>query len=279
MAKKGGLGRGFDSLFSENAADNEKPVTVRLSEIEPNRDQPRKEFDETALQELSDSIVRHGLLQPLLVRPLLGGGYQLVAGERRWRACRMADMDEVPVIVREMSDSEMMELAMIENLQREDLNPIEEAAGYKYLMDNYGLTQEQVAETCGKSRPAIANAVRLLSLPNDILELIKIGEITAGHGRAILAITDETLREQAVIMAQRGASVRDIERLSKKKSPAENKPSDIKEKFFKEMEIALKNDIGRRVKISPSSKEKGVISIEYYSKEDLSAIAKKLSEK
>lgn len=279
MAKKGGLGRGFDSLFSENAADNEKPVTVRLSEIEPNRDQPRKEFDETALQELSDSIVRHGLLQPLLVRPLLGGGYQLVAGERRWRACRMADIDEVPVIVREMSDSEMMELAMIENLQREDLNPIEEAAGYKYLMDNYGLTQEQVAETCGKSRPAIANAVRLLSLPNDILELIKIGEITAGHGRAILAITDETLREQAVIMAQRGASVRDIERLSKKKSPAENKPSDIKENFFKEMEIALKNDIGRRVKISPSSKEKGVISIEYYSKEDLSAIAKKLSEK
>lgn len=279
MAKKGGLGRGFDSLFSENAADNEKPVTVRLSEIEPNRDQPRKEFDETALQELSDSIVRHGLLQPLLVRPLLGGGYQLVAGERRWRACRMADIDEVPVIVREMSDSEMMELAMIENLQREDLNPIEEAAGYKYLMDNYGLTQEQVAETCGKSRPAIANAVRLLSLPNDILELIKIGEITAGHGRAILAITDETLREQAVIMAQRGASVRDIERLSKKKSPAENKSADIKENFFKEMEIALKNDIGRRVKISPSSKEKGVISIEYYSKEDLSAIAKKLSEK
>lgn len=279
MAKKGGLGRGFDSLFSENAADNEKPVTVRLSEIEPNRDQPRKEFDETALQELSDSIVRHGLLQPLLVRPLLGGGYQLVAGERRWRACRMADIDEVPVIVREMSDSEMMELAMIENLQREDLNPIEEAAGYKYLMDNYGLTQEQVAETCGKSRPAIANAVRLLSLPNDILELIKIGEITAGHGRAILAITDETLREQAVIMAQRGASVRDIERLSKKKNPTEKKPSDVKENFFKEMEIALKNDIGRRVKISPSSKEKGVISIEYYSKEDLSAIAKKLSEK
>ena len=279
MAKKGGLGRGFDSLFSENAADNEKPVTVRLSEIEPNRDQPRKEFDETALQELSDSIVRHGLLQPLLVRPLLGGGYQLVAGERRWRACRMADMDEVPVIVREMSDSEMMELAMIENLQREDLNPIEEAAGYKYLMDNYGLTQEQVAETCGKSRPAIANAVRLLSLPNDILELIKIGEITAGHGRAILAITDETIREQAVIMAQRGASVRDIERLSKKKKPTEKKPSDIKENFFKEMEIALKNDIGRRVKISHSSKEKGVISIEYYSKEDLSAIAKKLSEK
>ena len=279
MAKKGGLGRGFDSLFSENAADNETPVTVRLSEIEPNRDQPRKEFDETALQELSDSIVRHGLLQPLLVRPLLGGGYQLVAGERRWRACRMADMDEVPVIVREMSDSEMMELAMIENLQREDLNPIEEAAGYKYLMDNYGLTQEQVAETCGKSRPAIANAVRLLSLPNDILELIKIGEITAGHGRAILAITDENLREQAVIMAQRGASVRDIERLSKKKNSSDKKPPEKKENFFKEMEIALKNDIGRRVKITPSSKEKGVISIEYYSKEDLSAIAKKLSEK
>ena len=279
MAKKGGLGRGFDSLFSENAADNETPVTVRLSEIEPNRDQPRKEFDETALQELSDSIVRHGLLQPLLVRPLLGGGYQLVAGERRWRACRMADMDEVPVIVREMSDSEMMELAMIENLQREDLNPIEEAAGYKYLMDNYGLTQEQVAETCGKSRPAIANAVRLLGLPNDILELIKIGEITAGHGRAILAITDENLREQAVIMAQRGASVRDIERLSKKKNSSDKKPPEKKENFFKEMEIALKNDIGRRVKITPSSKEKGVISIEYYSKEDLSAIAKKLSEK
>lgn len=278
MAKKGGLGRGFESLFAENGNDNSAAVMVRLSEIEPNRDQPRKEFDEEALRELSDSISRHGLLQPLLVRPTFGGGYQLVAGERRWRACRMADIEEVPVVIRDMSDRQVMELAMIENLQREDLNPIEEAAGYKYLMDNYGLTQAEVAETCGKSRPTVANAIRLLALPDDILELIKIGELTAGHGRAILAITDEKKRELAVLMAQKGASVRAIEKLAKEEKAAPKKEK-VRDTYFKEIEIAIKNETGRIVKVNAEKSGKGTITIEYYSKEDLAKIAELLSKK
>ncbi len=276
MAKKGGLGRGFESLFAENSADTNSAVKVRISEIEPNRNQPRKEFDEQALQELSDSISRHGLLQPLLVRSLPSGGYQLVAGERRWRASRMAGLDEVPVIIREMTDGEAMELAMIENLQREDLNPIEEAAGYKYLMDTYGLTQEQVAETCTKSRSAVANAVRLLALPNDILELIKIGELTAGHGRAILAITDDTLREQAVQLAQQGASVRELEKFAQRQKSAAKPRTEKQDTFLRETELALKETIGRKVKITGGKNNRGTITIEYFSKEDLAQLAEKL---
>lgn len=277
MAKKGGLDRGFSALWEENALDSASTDTLRLSEIEPNRDQPRKEFDEAALRELADSIEKHGLLQPLVVRTMPDGSYQLVAGERRWRASRMAGLTEVPVVIRQIDDGEAMELAMIENLQREDLNPIEEAAGYKYLMDTFGLTQEQVAETCGKSRPAVANAIRLLALPQDILELIKIGELTAGHGRAILSIADEELREKAVIMAQNGASVRDLERLAQKKKPTAQKAPKKQDNFYKETELALKNEIGRKVKIEGKGKEKGTITIEFYSKEDLTAIAEKLS--
>ena len=190
----------------------------------------------------------------------------------------MAEIEEVPVVVRDMSDQEVMELAMIENLQREDLNPIEEAAGYKYLMDNYSLTQEEVAETCGKSRSAVANAIRLLSLPDDILELIKIGELTAGHGRAILAISDSAKREIAVMMAQKGASVRELERFAKMNSEKPKKATK-KDNYYTELEIALKNETGRIVKINSGAKEKGTITIEYYSKEDLASIAAKLSEK
>ena len=277
MAKKGGLDRGFSALWEENALDSASTDTLRLSEIEPNRDQPRKEFDEAALRELADSIEKHGLLQPLVVRTMPDGSYQLVAGERRWRASRMAGLTEVPVVIRQIDDGEAMELAMIENLQREDLNPIEEAAGYKYLMDTFGLTQEQVAETCGKSRPAVSNAIRLLALPQDILELIKIGELTAGHGRAILAIADEELRAKAAIMAQNGASVRDLERLAQKKKPTAQKAPKKQDNFYKETELALKNEIGRKVKIEGKTHEKGTITIEFYSKEDLTAIAEKLS--
>ena len=277
MAKKGGLDRGFSALWEENAFDSSSTDTLRLSEIEPNRDQPRKEFDENSLQELADSIAKHGLLQPLVVRTMPNGTYQLVAGERRWRASRIAGLDEVPVIIRQIDDGEAMELAMIENLQREDLNPIEEAAGYKSLMDTFGLTQEQVAETCGKSRPAVANAIRLLSLPQDILELIKIGELTAGHGRAILAITDEKLRELAVVMAQKGASVRELEKLASKKTAAKKTSAKAQNNYYKETELALKNEIGRKVKIEPKGKEKGTITIEFYSKDDLTAIAERLA--
>ena len=186
MAKKlGGLGKGLNAIFIEN--DNEEnngPVTIKISEIEPNRSQPRKEFDEEALNELADSIAKHGLLQPLLVRPLTLGGYEIVAGERRYRASRMAGLTEVPVVIRELSEAETMELALIENLQREDLTPLEEAMGYSVLMDEHGFTQEEVARSVGKSRPAVANALRLLKLPESVTEALKEEKISAGHARA-----------------------------------------------------------------------------------------------
>lgn len=176
-AKKGGLGKGLDALFMDNeTVDSGGVVTLRLSQIEPNRDQPRKIFSEEALNELADSIREHGVLQPLLVRPLPGGSYQLVAGERRWRASRMAGLQEVPVVIREMDEEQAMEIALIENLQREDLNAIEEATGYKQLMERYGMTQEQVAKRVGKSRPAIANALRLLNLPQKVMDMVGEGE-------------------------------------------------------------------------------------------------------
>ena len=277
MAIKGGLGRGFDSLFAENAADTESGIEVRLAEIEPNRDQPRKEFDQTALEELSESIKRHGLIQPLLVRPNLNGGYQLVAGERRWRACRMAGLEEVPVVIKELTDRETMEIAMIENLQREDLNPIEEAAGYKYLMDNYSLTQQEIADGCSKSRSAVANAIRLLSLPENVIELIKNGTLTSGHGRAILAIEDEQMRELAINLAINGATVRELEKLATKKRTTPKKPT-IKDTYYREIELAMKDEIGRKVKILEGNKKNsGTITLEFFSKEDLTEIVKILT--
>ena len=279
MAKKSGLGRGFDSLFTENAVDTTGVQTLRISEIEPNRDQPRKEFDEQALSELAKSIEEHGLIQPLLVRPLLGGGYQLVAGERRWRACRMAELDEVPVIIKELDDRETMEIALIENLQREDLNPVEEAEGYKYLVDTYGMTQEEVGNACGKSRADVANKLRMLTLPDEILELVKIGELTTGHCKALLGIPEDSpLRELAVKMAQNGASVRAIEKLAQdSKKTAKTASTRKKNKFYTEVELSLAEEMGRKVVVSPGKKQNsGTITVEFYSKEDLENIAKKL---
>ena len=171
--KKGGLGKGLSAIFLENENESLGSTVLPVSEIEPNRSQPRRDFDEESLRELADSIAAHGVLQPLLVRPLAEGGYQLVAGERRWRASRMAGLFEVPVIIREMTDSEMMQIAMIENLQRENLNPVEEAMGYRMLIDEYHLTQEEISKSVGKSRPVIANALRILSLPKEILDMVK----------------------------------------------------------------------------------------------------------
>ena len=189
-------------------------VMLKIYEIEPNRDQPRKVFDETALAELSDSIARHGVLQPLMVRPLPDGGYQLVAGERRWRAARMAGLTEVPVVIRPMNDQAMMEIAMIENLQREDLNPVEEAEGYRHLMETCNLTQEEVAKIVGKSRPAVANALRLLQLSDEILQHVRAGSLSAGHARALLSLKSEKKQQSAAqkIMAL-GLSVRQAELL------------------------------------------------------------------
>lgn len=275
--KKGGLGRGMDSLFTENTVETKQAVELRLSQIVPNRDQPRKVFDDTALRELSESIKMHGLIQPLLVRPLSDGSYQIVAGERRWRASRLAGLEKVPVVIKEMADSEVCELALIENLQREDLNPIEEAEGYKTLMDTYFLTQEQVAERVGKSRSAVANALRLIGLNSAEKEALQNGEITAGHARALLSIPDKELRRQAFELAKTGASVREIERISKQQAVGITmKKPRIKNKTYVETEAALAEQIGRKVKISGNGKS-GILQIEFFSDDDLFDLAKKIA--
>ena len=212
---KGGLGKGLEALFVDNNTSDIPTTSLKLTEIEPNKEQPRKDFDDAALAELADSIREHGVLQPLLVRPMVNGRYQIVAGERRWRASRMVGLAEVPVVIREMTDTEAMELALIENLQRKDLNIIEEALGYKTLMETYGFTQEKVAQRVGKSRPVIANALRLLSLPPKVEKMVRDGQISAGHARALLSLDDpKVIEETAGRILSQGLSVREVERLS-----------------------------------------------------------------
>lgn len=275
----GGLGAGLDSLFSENASDVQIKATLRTSEIEPNRDQPRKHFSTESISTLADSIREHGILQPILVRPLESGGYQIVAGERRWRAARMLGLDEVPVSIKELSDTETMQIAIIENLQRENLNPVEEAAGYNELIENYGMTQDQVGKMVGKSRSAIANSVRLLSLPQRVLKMLENGELSAGHAKALLGFEDE---EMVIAIANRaadgGMTVRQVEKLAQKSAEQlpENPKSDAKiDNYFAEMEISLKERLGRKVKVD-YGKNKGVLILEFYDKDDLAAIAEKL---
>ncbi|MBQ1236938.1 MAG: ParB/RepB/Spo0J family partition protein [Oscillospiraceae bacterium] len=274
--KKGGLGKGLDALFMDNTTES-GPVTLRIAEIEPNREQPRKEFDESALADLADSIREHGVIQPLLVRPMPTGGYQLVAGERRWRASRMAGLTEVPVVIRELSDHETMELALIENLQRQDLNPMEEALGYQSLMNEYAMTQEQVSKVIGKSRPAIANSLRLLSLPTPVVELVREGKLSAGHGRALLALdSEEAILEAAELAVKKGMSVRETEKLAQqtKKEPKKPvlKPEDT---YYKELELALTQVLGRQVSVTAKGKTRR-LSVEFFDKDDLAALAEKL---
>ena len=188
--KKGGLGRGLDALFNENSTDNSSAVMLNINDIEPNRNQPRKDFSGDSLNELADSIAKHGLIQPIVVRPMMNGTYMIIAGERRWRACRIAGVNEVPVIIKETDDKTLMEIALIENLQREDLNAVEEALGYKALIEDFSLTQEEVAKQMGKSRSAVTNALRLLSLNEAELEALRKGIISAGHARALLSCED-----------------------------------------------------------------------------------------
>lgn len=282
--KKGGLGKGLSAIFMENESeDSRSTVTLKISELQPNRDQPRREFDEKSLAELADSISQHGILQPLLVRPFLDGGYQIVAGERRYRAARMAGLTEVPVVIRDLSDSETMQLALIENLQREDLTPVEEARGYRQLMDNYGLKQDEVSRVVGKSRPAIANTLRLLELPEDILKLISDGKLSAGHGRTLLAFKNPAEMEKAARLAStEDISVRELERLAKKSNKAlENadvqKIYEKKLSYYGEVELALKEHLGRKIKVNGNEK-KGVLEIEFYGKDDLTYIAKLLGQ-
>ncbi len=279
-SKKGGLGKGLDLIFMENETeDSGGSVSLKIHDIEPNRSQPRHDFNEESLHELADSIAQHGVLQPLLVRPIADGGYQLVAGERRWRASRMAGLTEVPVIIREMSDSEMMQISMIENLQRENLTPVEEAMGYKVLAEEYGLTQDEISKSVGKSRPVIANAMRLLKLPEPVLEMLRTGEISSGHARALLAFEDkELLLKTAQMIQKNDLTVRDVEKFAKKANEEKKEPSQpvhSRNSFYDEVEIALKEHLSRKVKVKNSKDGvSGTLEIEFYSEEDLAELAK-----
>ena len=285
MAKKmGGLGKGLSAIFIENDSENSnEAVTLRIADIEPNRDQPRKEFDEQALAELSQSIMQFGVLQPILVRPLPLGGYQIVAGERRFRASRMAGLTEIPAVIRELSDNETMELALIENLQREDLSPIEEAKGYKTLIDTYSMSQEQVAQTVGKSRPAVANTMRLLLLPDDVIELVEKGELSSGHARALLALENKALMSNlAEEIVNKNLSVRQVEKMVKdllKKPVQRTRTVKSKPSYFSEVELALSEYLGNKVVVTPSKDGKGgTLSIDFYSLEELKDLANKLED-
>ena len=279
-AKKGGLGRGLDALFADNSIEeiaSTSAVKLKIMDIEPNRDQPRKIFDEDALAELADSIAKHGVSQPLLVRPMPDGSYQLVAGERRWRASRMAGLTEVPVVIKELSDDEAMALALIENLQREDLNAIEEAQGIKALMDTLSLTQDEAAERVGKSRPAVANALRLLKLPDSVIALVSDGKLSPGHARALLGFKDEQdIIETADLIIEKGLTVRDVEKLVKKrnKEPKAEKPAARRASYYDEVELALTDFLGRKVKVGTKpGKESGVLEIDFFDKDDLTRLA------
>lgn len=281
-AKRGGLGSGLSALIQENAIDSENGTAVKLplNEIEPNREQPRKSFDADALAELTDSIRQHGVLQPLLVRPMPDGSYRLIAGERRWRASRMAGLAEVPVTIREMTDEEESIFALIENLQREDLNAIEEAQGLKTLIETFGLTQEQAAERVGKSRTAVTNALRLLNLPENITGLVKDGKISMGHARALLSVGDEAeLNRIAQMIVKDGISVRETERLAKradKKGMRPEKRAKKRDTFYDEVELALSAELARKVKVFNGKGGSGTLEIEFFNREDLEKFAAQL---
>ena len=278
--KKGGLGRGLDSLFADTGASAEQSdlQKIPLREIEPDKEQPRKAFDETALAELAKSISEHGVLQPIVVRPNPAGGYKIVAGERRWRASRQAGLSEIPVVVVEVSDAEAIELALIENLQREDLDPVEEALGYKQLMERCNLTQEQAAEKVAKSRSAVANSLRILSLPDEVLELLKTGALSAGHAKAILSIPDSKRQSQAAELIMRdGLNVRRAESLAKKlqKEPRTARRAAARPSIAAEVEISLGEALGTEVKVEYQD-GRGRLIVGFYTDEQLRAFANRL---
>ena len=284
MAEKAkrGLGSGLGALFGEDIVSqpSEKELTLPIAKVEPRADQPRYSFDEEALATLSESIKQYGLIQPITVRKLDGGYYQIIAGERRWRAARMAGLTEVPVRIIEADDKRAMELALVENLQREDLNPIEEARGYRTLMEEYGMTQEQAAAAVGKSRPAVANSLRLLGLSEAVSAMVEDGSLSAGHARALLPIKDAKKQfELAEAVVARGLSVRQTETLAKRLC-AETKEepkteTDIIVDYVKEVERSLENALGRKVKLV-DGKKRGKIEIEFYGADDREALIDKL---
>ena len=272
--KQRGLGRGLGALIDDfSVPESAQAVTsLPLQKVEPNPNQPRHRFDEEELQALADSISEHGILQPLAVRKMEGGFYQIIAGERRWRAARLAGLQEVPVVVVEADDKTVMELALIENLQRQDLNPMEEAEGYRVLTEEYGLTQEEAAARVGKSRPAVANALRLLALPDEVRELVEKGELSAGHARAILSLPTKTKQKTAAqrILALR-LSVRQAEAMCKRLAAEEKKPEPPKHTgvdYVAECEKALSRRLDRKVRIV-NGKRKGRFELEFYGEDDL----------
>ncbi len=278
MASQKGLGKGLGALlgdFEEISAERSAYQMLPIYKVEPNPDQPRRDFDEEELRALADSIEEHGIIQPLTVRQLPSGYYQIIAGERRWRAARMANLSEVPVVVIEADDKKAMELALIENLQRQDLNAVEEALGYKSLMEDYGLTQEEAAKRVGKSRPAVANSLRLLSLAPEVLEKVRSGELTAGHARAVLVLKSEKKQLAAAQkIAALGLSVRQAELLCKnmaKETEPKKEPAVFAVDYVAECEKQLSKHLGRGVKIV-NGKRKGRFELEFYGQEDLQVL-------
>ena len=277
MASQKGLGKGLGALLGdlEDISQDKSPYQLLpIYKVEPNPDQPRQDFDPEELQALSDSIGIHGILQPLAVRETGKGYYQIIAGERRWRAARMAGLKEVPAVIVEADDKKATELALIENLQRQDLNPVEEALGYQSLIDDYGMTQEETAARVGKSRPAVTNALRLLALPAEVLERLRSGELTAGHARAVLSLKNEKKQlEAAQKICALGLSVRQAELLCKNmsKEPAPEKEVTLAVDYVAECEKSLSKHLGRGVKII-NGKRKGKFELEFYGQEDLQVL-------
>ena len=274
MASQKGLGKGLGALlgdFDDISVEKSAYQMLPIYRVEPDPDQPRKDFDPEALAELAESITEHGIIQPLTVRETKNGFYQIIAGERRWRAARLAKLSEVPAIVMEADDRKAMELALIENLQRQDLNAVEEAMGYRGLMDDHGLTQEEAAARVGKSRPAVANALRLLNLDPDVLDMVRSGQLTAGHARAVLVLKEKKKQlEAAKKIISLGMSVRAAETLCKNmaKPEPEKKEEGLKVDYVAECEKSLSKHLGRGVKIV-SGKKKGRFELEFYGQEDL----------
>lgn len=288
MAKKSGLGKGLDAILNDKYdsqaldtaeySDSSKIVELKIIDVEPNKEQPRKEFDKEKLDELANSISEHGVIQPIIVVKK-GKTYQIVAGERRWRASKQAGLKKIPALIRDYDELKVMEVALIENLQREDLNPVEEALGYKSLMDSFALTQDKISERVGKSRSAVANSLRLLNLPEEVLKLLEAGKISTGHAKVILSVSSEKEQLQiAEIIVEKKLSVRETEALIKNKSKTKRNVSKSSEEFkmaVKNMENNFSKYFGTKVKIKETN-GKGKIEISYYSRDEFERIAEML---
>ena len=285
MGKRGGLGKGLEALFEENIKSQKDILKIDIDKIEANSNQPRKKFDDDKLKSLAESIKENGILQPILVREIEKDRYQIVAGERRFRAAKMAGLEKISVFIKEIEDEKITEIALIENLQREDLNPIEEAKGYISLIDRYGLTQDDVSKKVGKSRSYVTNSIRLLNLPDEVKKEVEEKNLTSGQARALLGIKDkDELIEIAKTVIEKGLSVREIEKLVSLKKEIEKRvkvkkenKDNIKENIFKELENSMKTELRRNVKIEVLAGEKGRITIDFYNRDELISMAYNLA--